>query len=141
MAFELLPESLWERVEPLLPPEKPAGTPGRPPISNRAALTGILFVLHTGCPWEMVPAELGCGSGVTCWRRFRDWTEGGVWPQLHQILLDALGHRGGIDQRLAVIDSASVRAQKGGPTPARTPSIVGKEAANGTSSLMPRASH
>lgn len=55
---------------------------GRPRVSNRAALTGILFVLKSGIPWEMLPQEMGCGSGVTCWRRLRDWHEAGVWKKL-----------------------------------------------------------
>ena len=132
MAFELLPEPLWRRIEPLLPPLKAPKHPGRPPVSHRAALTGILFVLQTGCPWRMVPKELGCGSGVTCWRRLRDWTALGIWPKLHQLLLDDLGRAGRLDGSRAVIDSASVRAVLGEPTPAPTPRTAGKTAANAT---------
>ena len=132
MAFELLPEPLWRRIEPLLPPLKAPKHPGRPPVSNRAALTGILFVLHTGCPWRMVPKELGCGSGVTCWRRLRDWTALGIWPKLHQLLLDDLGRAGRLDGSRAVIDSASVRAVLGEPTLAPTLPIAGKTGANAT---------
>ena len=73
MPAPLLPESLWLIIEPLLPPVSPKPKGGRPPVPARAALTGILFVLRTGIPWEMLPAEMGCGSGVTCWRRLRDW--------------------------------------------------------------------
>lgn len=132
MAFELLPERLWARIEPLLPAEKPAGTRGRPQITNKQALTGILFVLHTGCPWHMIPEELGCGSGVTCWRRYRDWTRRGIWPKVHRILLDELGKRGEVDHAWAAIDSASVRAVFGGLTPARTPRTAPRRAASGT---------
>ena len=79
MAKPILDESLWQLVEPVLPPPKPRRKkyPGRKPISNRQALTGILFVLKTGIPWEYLPQELGCGSGMTCWRRLRDWQEAG----------------------------------------------------------------
>ena len=86
MARPLLAEELWERIEPLLPPERAKPKGGRPRVSNRQALTGILFVLRTGCPWEYFPQELGCGSGMTCWRRLRDWHAAGVWedvPQTH----------------------------------------------------------
>jgi transposase len=72
MAKELLPDALWARVAPLLPPESPKPKGGRPLVSDQAALTGILFVLKTGIPWEYLPAEMGCGSGMTCWRRLRD---------------------------------------------------------------------
>jgi transposase len=80
----------------------------------------------------MLPTDLGYGSGSTCWRRFHAWTQLGVWPQLHQRLLRVLGRKGRINLERAVIDSASVRALKGGPTPARTPQIAAKKAANAT---------
>ena len=67
MAKELLPDALWLRIAPLIPPEAPKPKGGRPRVSDRAALTGILFVLKTGIPWEYLPAEMGCGSGMTCW--------------------------------------------------------------------------
>jgi transposase len=73
MAKELSPDALWARIAPLPPPEPPKPKGGRPRVSDRAALTGILFVLKTGIPWEYLPAGMGCGSGMTCWRRLRDW--------------------------------------------------------------------
>ena len=82
MAKELVPDDLWEVIEPLLPPEPPKSKGGRPRVNNRAALTGIIFVLKSGIPWEMLPQEMGCGSGVTCWRRLREWQEAGVWERL-----------------------------------------------------------
>jgi transposase len=87
MAKVILSDALWEVIEPLLPTEhaKPKG--GRPRVPNRAALTGIIFVLKTGLPWEYLPPEMGCGSGITCWRRLRDWQQAGVWERLHQVLL------------------------------------------------------
>ncbi|MDQ3444429.1 MAG: transposase, partial [Chloroflexota bacterium] len=84
MSKPLLPDELWAIVEPLLPaaPLTPKG--GRPRVPDRACLTGILFVLKRGIPWEMLPQEMGCGSGVTCWRRLRDGQEAGVWDCLHR---------------------------------------------------------
>jgi len=90
MAKPLLSDELWEIIEPLFPAEPPKPKGGRPRVSNRAALTGILFVLKTGIPWEMLPQEMGCGSGMTCWRRLRDWQEAGIWDRLHLILLERL---------------------------------------------------
>ena len=82
MARMLVPDELWEIVEPLLPHHKArAGKRGRPPVDDRAALTGIIFVLHSGIPWWMLPREMGCGSGVTCWRRLRQWQRRGVWKK------------------------------------------------------------
>ena len=92
MAKELLPDALWARIAPLIPPEPPKPKGGRPRVSDRAALTGVLFVLKTGIPWEYLPAEMGWGSGMTCWRRLRDWYQAGVWRRLHQVLLEELAH-------------------------------------------------
>jgi transposase len=123
MAKPLLPDGLWKRVEPLLPPLKPRRFrfPGRKPIDNRKALTGILFVLKTGIPWEDLPQELGCGSGMTCWRRLRDWQAAGVWQTLHETLLTELQANDRIDWSRAAVDSGSVRAlgggEKTGPNP------------------------
>jgi transposase len=132
MAKPLLTDELWQVIEPLLPAELPKPNGGRPRVSNRAALTGILFVLRTGIPWEMLPQELGCGSGMTCWRRLRDWQQAGVWHRLHQVLLDRLGEQDRIDWSRASLDSATVRA-KGGAKP---PGAIQRIAANRARSAM-----
>ena len=130
MAMELLPDELWEEVEPLLPLQPPQPRGGRPFCDNRAALLGIIFVLRSGMPWQMIPREMPCPSGSTCWRRLRQWTEAGVWEHVHQRLLTRLGKLGEVDLSYAVIDSASVRAVFGGATPDRTPRIGRKKAAS-----------
>lgn len=73
MAKPILTDELWAAIEPLLPVHVPSPNGGHPRVSDRAALTGILFVLQTGIAWEYLPKELGCGCGMTCWRRLRDW--------------------------------------------------------------------
>jgi transposase len=93
-------------------------------VSDRAALTGIIFVLKSGIPWEMLPQEMGCGSGVTCWRRLRDWQEAGVWDRLHRELLDRLGEAGRIDWSRASLDSASIPAKGGAIASAPTRRIA-----------------
>jgi transposase len=130
MAKPLLTDELWKQIEPCLP--QPAAKPkgGRPPIPNRAALTGILFVLRTGIPWEYLPRELGCGSGMSCWRRLRDWQLAGVWEKVWHTLLDELGQADGIDWSAASIDSCSVRALFGGRKRARTLQIAARMARN-----------
>jgi transposase len=112
MAQALLTDELWEIVEPLLPPPKPRRfrNPGRKPIGPRQCLTGILFVLKTGIQWEDLPLEMGCGSGITCWRRLHAWQEAGVWTRLHHVLLERLQAAGQIDWSRAVVDSSSIRA-------------------------------
>ena len=128
MRRPLVSDELWAIVEPLVPPERPKPKGGRPPVPNRAALTGILFVLRSGIPWEMLPQEMGCGSGMTCWRRLRDWQQAGVWERLHHELLNRLGDADRIDWSRAALDSASVPAKKGARRPARTRRIAAKRA-------------
>ncbi len=113
MAKELVTDEMWEVIEPLLPEEPPKPKGGRPRIDDRAALTGILFVLKCGIPWEMLPQQMGCGSGMTCWRRLKEWNEAGVWERLNQKLLDRLGEADQIDWQRALLDSASVPAPGG----------------------------
>jgi transposase len=120
MAKPLVPDSLWIRIQPLLPQPPPRPRGGRPPIDDRAALAGILFVLRTGIGWEYLPQEMGCGSGMTCWRRLRDWQLAGVWDRLHRAILDELGRDGKIDWSRAALDASSVRAKGGAPRRART---------------------
>jgi transposase len=113
MAKTLVTDELWAVVEPLLPPEPPKPKGGRPRIDDRAVLTGILFVLKSGIPWEMLPQEMGCGSGMTCWRRLKEWHEAGVWERLYRTLLDRLGKADKIEWSRASLDSASVPAPGG----------------------------
>ena len=103
-------------IQPVLLPPKPRREryPGRKPLSDRLVLTGVLFVLKSGIPWEMLPQEMGCGSGMTCWRRLRDWQEAGVWQRLHELFLSKLRAADQIDWSRAVVDSGSVRAVGGG---------------------------
>jgi transposase len=132
MAKEILPDELWGALEPLFPSPPPRPKGGRRRIPNRAALTGILFVLRTGIPWEWLPLELGCGSGMTCWRRLRDWQAQGVWRKVHRTLLNALGDAAQIDWQRAAIDSASVPAPRGARTPARIRRIAANRARSAT---------
>jgi transposase len=112
----LVDDKLWELVELLLPPPKLRRYryPGRKPLDNRKALTGILFVLKTGIAWRDLPSEMGCGCGVACWSRLRYWHQGGVWERLKGVLLTTLNYADQIDWSRAAVDSSSVRALKGG---------------------------
>ena len=120
MAQPLVTDDLWHVIEPLIPQRPPRPKGGRPPVPDRAALTGILFVLKTGIPWEYLPQEMGCGSGMTCWRRLRDWQHAGVWDKLHRLLLARLRSADQLDWSRAVVDSASVRAVGGAKKLVRT---------------------
>ena len=123
MAKPLVSDELWALIQPLLPPPKPRRFryPGRKPLDDRQTLTGILFVLKTGIPWEDLPAEMNCGSGMTCWRRLQQWHQAGVWFQLHQVLLAKLDQAHQIDWSRAAVDSTFARAlggvEESGPNP------------------------
>ena len=140
MARPILPDRLWELIEPLLPPDRPPKCNGRPPVPNRQALTGILFVLRTGIPWEYLPKEMGCGSGMTCWRRLHAWQEAGIWQQVFERLLAHLNESDVIDWSRAVAESASVRAVFGGRKRGRIQRIDEKLGASITFSPMGKAS-
>ena len=130
---DLVPDDLWEAIEPFLPEEPPGPKGGRPRVPDRAALAGIVFVLKSGISWQMLPKELGCGSGSTCWRRLHDWQNAGVWEKLHERLLNWLGDQGASDWSRASLDSISVRAKKGASRPGRTRSIGANSAPSTTS--------
>jgi transposase len=130
MATPLLPDELWSLIQPMLPPPRSKPKGGRPRLPDRACLTGVLFVLRSGIPWEMLPQELGWGSGMSCWRRVRDWQQTGIWQLIHFALLDWLCRFNQIDWSRAMVDSCSVRAVFGGSRPAQTPPIGLSSAAN-----------
>jgi transposase len=95
--------------------------PGRKRLDSRKVLCGILFVLYTGIRWEFLPQELGFGSGMTCWRRLRDWNEAGVWQRLHELLLSELRAADMLDFSSAAVDSSHICAMKGGPATGPSP--------------------
>lgn len=140
MAKPLVPDELWELVEPLLPPHAPRPRGGRKPVDDRACFAGILFVLKTGIAWEDLPREMGCGSGMTCWRRLRDWHRAGVFQRLHETLLARLRAAGCVDWSSVVVDSSSVRAVFGGRRPGRIPRTGRSAAASITWSPTPAGS-
>jgi len=132
MAIELLPDDLWSEVQTQLPrhPRQPKG--GHPYANDRMCLRGIIFVLRAGLSWQSLPTEAFGVSGSTCWRRLRDWTKAGVWLEIHERLVQALGRLGKVQLNHAVADAQAVRAVFGGRTRDRTRSTAGKTAVNAT---------
>lgn len=132
MVETFVPDSLWHLVEPRLPVvSHPKG--GGQFACPRATLAGIIYVLKEGIRWNALPKGYGFPSGVTCWRRLREWQASGVWQRLHHVLLEKLHALGLVDWSRAALDSASVRAVKGGILLAATPRIAASSARSVTS--------
>lgn len=125
-------DRLWKLIEPLLP-VRPAGRSGPKPMDDRLVLQGILFVLVTGIGWEDLPQELGFGSGMTCWRRLRDWQAAGVFDALHQVLLAECHAAGLVNFDRVIADASHIRAKKGVPIPAPARSTAPRPAPSTTS--------
>ena len=138
MAKLLVTDELWTLIEPLLPVHVPSPKGGKPRTPDRVCLTGILFVLKTGIPWEDFPHEMGC-CGMTLWNRLAEWMEAGVWEKLHRLLLGELRKADQLDLEYVVVDSSSVRAMHGGKKRDRAPWIGQNRGPSTTWSSMPTA--
>ena len=130
----LVTDELWDVVVPLLPRRRAQPRGGRPWVDDRATLNGVLYVLRTGIAWRHLPTELGWGSGVTCWRRLREWQRRGVWKRLHRAMLDRLAAADQIDWTRAALDSRSLAAKKGEPPSGGTGPTRASRARSTTSS-------
>jgi transposase len=136
----LIDDELWSHIKPLLPKKRRRKrNAGRLPLCDRRVLTGIVFVLRSGIPWEMLPKEMGCGSGMTCWRRLRAWQKARVWGRLHQQLLSQLRGADKLDFSRAIADSSSIRAVGAGKKVDRTQPIAVVRAASTTCSRTRKA--
>ena len=130
----LVTDELRDVVAPLLPRRRAQPRGGRPWVDDRATLDGVLYVLRTGIAWRHLPTELGWGSGVTCWRRLREWQRRGEWKRLHRAMLDRLAAADQIDWTLAALDSRSLGAKKGEPPSGGTGPTRASRARSTTSS-------
>jgi len=139
MSRLLVTDELWQLFEPLIPKHPYTPGIGKPRVDDRVCLTGILFVLKTGIPWEDFPQEMGC-CGMTLWNRFDEWSKSGVWQKLHETLLAELRKAGVLDLSRVIVDSSSVRAVGGGEKKGPVPSTAAKTAQNITSWSTPAAS-
>lgn len=139
MARPIVDDELWALIEPLLPDWQPSPKGGQPRKGDRLCLTGILFVLKTGIAWEDFPQEMGC-CGMTLWNRLREWTDAGVWPRLHRLLLDRLRGADQIDFSRVLVDSGTIRAVGAGEKRDPTPRIAASPDPSTTSSATRAAS-
>ncbi|MFI8435204.1 IS5 family transposase [Streptomyces sp. NPDC079020] len=118
-------DDLWALIEPLLPPW-PDRSPGPKPVDDRLCLQGILYVLCNDIARQLLPLELGFGSGQTCWRRLGRWQRARVFDQPHRILLAGRNAAGELDWSRVCVDGSHIRAKKGALQPGRRRSTGGK---------------
>ncbi|MFJ6087985.1 IS5 family transposase [Streptomyces sp. NPDC092369] len=109
----IVDDDLRALIGPLLPPW-PEKSPGPQPVPDRLCLQGILYVLYNDIAWQLLPPELGFGSGQTCWRRLDCGQQAGVFDQLHRLLLAELNAAGNLDWSRACVDGSRIRAKKRG---------------------------
>jgi len=121
MAKALLPDDLRAMIQPLLPAQRPSQKAGCLRIDDRVVLTGILYILKTGLPWEYLPRVLGRGSGMSCWQHLRAWHQTGVWQRIHDAMLQHLREYDQIQWECAGVDSASVPPPSADSVPTQIP--------------------
>ena len=110
--FHQIPDSLWKRLEPLLPNYKTSCKGGRPRLSLRKVMTGILYVLRTGCQWKAMPGEFGSGSAIHAY--FQEWVQRGVFHKLWREALEEYDGLKGIDWEWQSLDGAMNKSPLGG---------------------------
>jgi transposase len=110
--FHQISDSLWERIKPLLPVYKRSCKGGRPRLPLRNVVTGILYVLRTGCQWKAMPVQFGSGSAIHAY--FQEWVQCGVFEKLWRSALEEYDERKGIDWQWQSLDGAMTKAPLGG---------------------------
>jgi transposase len=124
MSNRLLPDALWNEIEELFPEYEASPDGGRPPKDARRVLTAVLFVLKTGIGWKDLPTEAFGVSYKTCTRRLEEWTEHGIWQQIHELFLTKLRGADQLDWSRVLVDCSLVKAPLGGENAGRTRRIV-----------------
>jgi transposase len=131
-----LTDQQWERLQPLLPPQKPQT--GRPAIEHRRILNGILWLLRTGAPWRDLPERYGAWQTVAS--RFYRWRQAGIWDRLFAAVQQQGDAAGQLDWGLHFVDGTIVRAhqhaagaKKGVRRPKRSVAVKAASAPKSTS--------
>jgi transposase len=124
MSSKLLPDELWNEIEELFPEYEPSPDGGRPPKEARRVLTAVVFVLKTGIGWKDLPTEAFGVSYKTCTRRIDEWTDQGIWQQIHELFLAKLRGADLLDWSRVLVDCSLVKAPLGGENAGRTRRIA-----------------
>ena len=110
--FHQIPDALWERIDLVLPIYKRSGKGGRPRLMLRNVVSGILYVLRTGCQWKAMPSQFGSGSAIHAY--FQEWVEWGVFEELWRLALEEYDELKGIDWKWQSLDGAMNKSPLGG---------------------------
>ena len=113
----VLTDEQWQRIAPHLPKHPPSPKGGRPRVTDRECLEGILWLLRSGARWRDIPLDLPSGS--TCWRRLQEWAGDEVLQHIQAVLVGELGELGKLDLEELLADATFIRAKKGGKTSAK----------------------
>ncbi|ULH27828.1 IS5 family transposase (plasmid) [Leptospira weilii] len=117
--YSEIPEGLWKQIAPLIPKEKSKPKGGRNRVPTRVVMAGIIYRMKTGCQWRAIPNDFG--SGQTCHRRFQEWERAGVFKKIYKSILKYYDVKNKIAWDWASMDSAMVKAPKGGVLTGKNP--------------------
>lgn len=110
--FHQVSDALWERIDLVLPIYKTSCKGGRPRLSLRNVVNGILYVLQTGCQWKAMPREFGSGSAIHAY--FQEWVKLRVFEELWRLALEEYDGLKGIDWKWQSLDGAMNKSPLGG---------------------------
>lgn len=121
-----LPDSLWERMQRILPKYPPASANGGRPRANlRNVADAIFYRMRTGCQWKAIPPMLCPGS--TAHQYFKQWVASGVFEKLWELALKEYEEIRGLDWRWQSVDGAMTKAPLGGESTGKNPTDRGKQ--------------
>jgi transposase len=101
-------DRMWDRIQPLLSPKPLHPKGGRPFADDKACFAGIVYVLRNRSRWNNMPRCFP--FGVTCWRRFRDWTNAGVWTAVWAVVVEEFDAAGILDTTELFLDASFAEA-------------------------------
>lgn len=98
----------WEKLQPLLPAQKPKT--GRPALDHRQIINGILWILRTGAPWRDMPERYGIWSTISS--RFYRWRKAGIWERLLKEIQEKADAANQLDWQTHYVDGTVIRAHQ-----------------------------
>lgn len=119
------PDDLWSLIEPVIGPDKPKGSRGRPATPNRVIFDALIYVLRTGCQWRAIPRHV-YAPPTTVHTRLRQWAEARLLEKIWKVMLDHYDQKLGIDWKWLSMDGCITKAPLGGEVTGKSPVDRGK---------------